>query len=223
MKKIFIIAVVALVIFASCESNSEPKGKTYDVIYKEGDRGPAGGYIFYDCDADNNDVNNGAGPDGLISSKCGWRFLEAAPIDLYDGYEFGGYEKVIEYTSKAIGSGKSNTEILIKNLGSGSYAAKACREYTYKGYDDWFLPSYDELKLMFENLCLQEIGRFRDDVSYGERACYWSSSTMLLEDTTDTDKEYIVSLYAKYQCFGNGLRGNYYRQLKFSVRPIRSF
>ena len=40
--------------------------------------GPAGGYVFYDCDADNDTGN----ADGLISSECGWRYLEAAPNDL---------------------------------------------------------------------------------------------------------------------------------------------
>ncbi len=40
--------------------------------------GPAGGFVFYDCDADNDKGNS----DGLISLECGWRYLEAAPVDL---------------------------------------------------------------------------------------------------------------------------------------------
>lgn len=47
-------------------------------IYFVGMKGPSGGYVFYDCDADNNSGNE----DGLISSECGWRYLEAAPADL---------------------------------------------------------------------------------------------------------------------------------------------
>ena len=42
-----------------------------------GSIGPAGGYVFYDCDADNDNGDD----DGLKSSECGWRFLEAAPND----------------------------------------------------------------------------------------------------------------------------------------------
>ena len=44
--------------------------------------GATGGYVFYDCDFDNDETNDGAGPDGLKSSVCGWRYLEAAPADL---------------------------------------------------------------------------------------------------------------------------------------------
>lgn len=77
-------------------------------IFEVGSLGQAGGYIFYDVDADNGSGN----ADGLISSECGWRFLEAAPADLrvvngvptvdssVDGYSsaekkyiFGYYEK----------------------------------------------------------------------------------------------------------------------------------
>ena len=43
-------------------------------IYEVGGFGPAGGLICYDCDADNSSGNK----DGLISSECGWRFLEAS-------------------------------------------------------------------------------------------------------------------------------------------------
>ena len=46
--------------------------------YIVGDIGPAGGYIIYDCDADNDSGN----ADGMISTNVGWRYLEAAPADL---------------------------------------------------------------------------------------------------------------------------------------------
>ena len=59
--------------------------------YEIGDRGPAGGFIFYDVDADNNDGKNGGrGLDNLTSlttvasgdMPANWKYLEAAPYDI---------------------------------------------------------------------------------------------------------------------------------------------
>ena len=82
-------------------------------------------------------------------------------------------------TSTAIGTGSSNTDAIIVAQGSGSYAAQLCADYsvTVDGitYDDWFLPSKDELNLLYLQHTL--IGGFTDDVTteiYGDY--YWSSS-----------------------------------------------
>jgi hypothetical protein len=82
-------------------------------------------------------------------------------------------------TSTAIGTGSSNTDAIIAAQGSGSYAAQLCADYsvTVDGitYDDWFLPSKDELNLLYLQHTL--IGGFTDDVTteiYGDY--YWSSS-----------------------------------------------
>lgn len=101
-------------------------------------KGPTGGYVFYDCDADNNpNINEGRGRDNLMSSECGWRFLEAAPADLRlikgkptvdssaEGYaeasegnkkfNFGFYRKTPDGENlpidakKEVGTGKENT------------------------------------------------------------------------------------------------------------------
>lgn len=64
--------------FSSELYNFEFMAKNKLGIYEVGFLGQAGGYIFYDVDADNESGN----ADGLISSECGWRFLEAAPADL---------------------------------------------------------------------------------------------------------------------------------------------
>ena len=189
-------------------------------------KGPSGGYVFYDCDADNDSGN----ADGLISSDCGWRFLEAAPEDLSDEYIFGIYRTGSSYestakigTDTAIGTGKINTEALVKAMGVTAinsywggkikevYAARACNDYEYTNvkteikYDDWFLPSKDELKLMYENLYKNGLGSFDGD------EYYWSSS--------EGD-----SRYAWRRCFEYAnLTGTYDRDDSFKVRPIRAF
>ena len=215
--------------------------------YEVGNLGPAGGYIFYDCDADNDSGNQ----DGLRSSECGWRFLEVAPANVKvlngvptvdtsnteyknasTGYVFGYYRILsenlfvndsikyneAECTGRAVGTGKKNTELLVKAMGdsaysyssgpekkTSAYAAKLCDDLVFNGFDDWFLPSKDELNLMYVNLKKAGLGGFADGI-------YWSSS--------DYD------LYtARYQYFGNGYQGNYGDSRSYSnrVRPVRAF
>lgn len=82
----------------------------------------------------------------------------------YDSFIFGYYRKNylgsnenIPNLSYAIGSGKNNTELINKymydNCYEGEkgkskekyYAAWIADEFSYNGYDDWYLPSLDEL------------------------------------------------------------------------------
>ena len=153
-----------------CEK-TKAEYKTYAI----GATGPAGGLIFYDCDADNESGN----ADGLTSSECGWRYLETTAADPESPHICFGYyresdeasNKVVG-TSQGIGTGKENTEKLVAAMGdevysasSGSgktdnYAAKFCNNYSAGGKDDWFLPSREEVELMYSNLYLADLGGF---------------------------------------------------------------
>ena len=189
-------------------------------IFEIGDRGPAGGWIFYDCDEDNSTGN----ADGLISSECGWRYLEAAPSDI-GRYAFGycrpdGTNNNMVGTSQAIGAGRYNTERLVEYMDidgkaysnySGEatyseYAAKKCLDYSHGGYDDWFLPSKDELYLMYQNLHKRVLGSFATPGFNW----YWSSS----EDSSDE---------AWLQRFDVDIQYDYSRNDDFYVRPVRAF
>ena len=72
-------------------------------------------------------------------------------------------------------------------------------------YDDWFLPSKDELDLIFQNLYGNNLGGFSGDD-------YWSSSE------SDADE-------AWNQNFSNGTQGYYNRKYVVvdRVRPVRAF
>ncbi len=122
--------------------------------YKIGERGPAGGWIFYDKG----------------NSKGGWRYLEAAPDDIKGRINWSNGKAVkLGIISSRIGTGKINTAKLVKILGKGSYAAKLCTDYNVGNKNDWFLPSKDELNLMYKNLHLKGLGDFPGEI-------YWSST-----------------------------------------------
>lgn len=132
--------------------------------YSTGDTGPAGGYIFYDCDKDNESGN----ADGLKSDECGWRYLEAAPSEAYPSVSWG--DEIAVKTEAGIGKGKSNTERLLRYAEYNPYcfeAAESAAGYTLNGYDDWFLPSEKELLALYDNETLKN--KFRQK--------YWSSTT----------------------------------------------
>ncbi|MBU4502160.1 MAG: DUF1566 domain-containing protein [Nanoarchaeota archaeon] len=82
-------------------------------------------------------------------------------------------------------------------------AAQLCDALNYGGYTDWFLPSKDELNLMFKNLKVNGIGGFADDD-------YWSSS---VEDAGDAWNQYFLDGTQ----YGNDM------DLKRWVRAVRAF
>lgn len=70
--------------------------------------------------------------------------------------------------STAIGSGNANTNAIIASQGAGSYAAKACADLVSGGYSDWYLPSADELKLLYTNIAIY--------TGMNATTRYWTSS-----------------------------------------------
>jgi hypothetical protein len=75
----------------------------------------------------------------------------------------------------SIGSGSVNTTAIIAQQGAGdptTYAAGLARAYRGGGYDDWYLPSRDELNQLYVNRTA--IGGLHTGVS--DRPYYWSSS-----------------------------------------------
>jgi hypothetical protein len=94
--------------------------------------------------------------------------LIASLSDQSTGIEwYNGVFTTIGTTETAIGTGQANTTTIIANQGAGSYAAQVCADLVIDIYDDWYLPSLDELKLIYPHKTL--IGGFID-------AFYWSSS-----------------------------------------------
>jgi len=140
------------------------------------DIGPAGGYIFYDkgsyLKADFPIVKaagNGTVP--ITPTYSDWRYLEAAPSDqVPSAAVWGCYGTLISGADgTAVGTGEQNTIDIEAGCTTPDTAADICANLSLGGYVDWFLPSKDELNLMFTNLKVFGVGDFAG--SY-----YWSSS-----------------------------------------------
>jgi len=152
-----------------------------------GDTGPGGGKVFY-----------------IASGVC----YEAPTSDqstVIRKYKWGCYGTEISGADgTAIGTGYQNTQAILAGCEERPIASSVCSSLTLGGKSDWFLPSKDELNLMYENLYLVVGGFFTDHV-------YWSSS-----ETSD--------YYAWYQDFYNG--GQYTNWPKSNsgrVRAVRAF
>ena len=116
-------------------------------LVKIGDEGPAGGIVFYIAD------------DGMHG-------LEAAPGDLGPaqwGCDFG----IEGALGTVIGTGAQNTSDILDECAQRNNAAGRAGGFTYNGYADWFLPSLDELRMLF--LRRGVVGGFAGDP-------YWTST-----------------------------------------------
>lgn len=183
--KLLLITSTLLILLTGCPTNPA-------VQYPVGGEGPAGGIIFYDDEAD--------GTDDIPGYRYLEAAPEDLSINATTTFIFGFYKdpdstqpKEVSGTSQDLGTGMNNTTLLVTAMaenayptvnfnGDGeaddvvsgsptdSYAAKLCADYELNGYDDWFLPSLDELQEMYVQLHQNNLGSFTADLNY------WSSS-----------------------------------------------
>ena len=183
---------------------------------KFGDRGPANGWIFYDVDADNDSGNK----DGLISSVCGWRYLEAAESDLTNGsdnrfawgskYTYGSTRDQSLIRTE-IGAGKDLTDYYRSHRGGYFYAAEACYTYTSSnGVGGWFLPSRNELMAMYALMTAGK-GNFDWPVTY------WSSSV-----SNQTGTGYKMAIDVSFYRYDSEADSSLHTA-RYHLRPARRF
>jgi TolB-like protein len=164
-------------------------------VYKIGDTGPGGGKIFY--------VSEGGFTLTADGTTC--HYLEAAPVNQGNlRWATSRYEGTQMGTEEAIGTGKSNTEVILATDISAP-AAEACKDYRGGGKGDWFLPSLAELAQLHKNR------RVVDGLGASN---YWSS----------TQGYYAYSYsYAWFLNFSNGDQSEGHKDNTYTVRAVRAF
>jgi len=130
--------------------------------------------------------------------------LIAAAGDQSTGAQWGCYGMNILGTSTALGTGQANTNHILYHCSTAGIAARICDEFFIGIYNDWYLPSRDELNKLYENR--YAIGGF--DYSYNSD--YWSSS------------QYDAH-YAMDQSFFDGAFWYTHKNQYYNVRAVRSF
>lgn len=159
------------------------------------DIGPAGGYIFY--------TNANWATDH-------WKYMEAAAGDVGTAQWSAPAYEASGATYTAIGSGKTNTQLILNGSYSAAIAQK-CLNYsaTNNGivYEDWFLPSKDELYQVYLNLySITNVGGF----STGSYVMYWSSSE------SGTQNAWCL-------VFDSGSQESWVKGNSGYIRPVRKF
>ncbi len=153
--------------------------KLYGKLYQ-------GGYLFY------LNTNNGTGMVAATTENSGapWGCLGT---------------EIKDARGEMVGDGQANTTAILANCTQAGIAALLCDELTLDGKSDWFLPSIDELNLMYTNLHVNGHGDFADDI-------YWSSTEFAP-----------ASSGAWYYRFKEGEKVGYDKAFNTYVRAARAF
>ncbi len=142
--------------------------------------------------------------------RTGKHGLVAAPRDQSTGLQwYNGFYSNAHADGTEVGKGQINTTSIIKYQGAGFYAATLCDRLVIGKYSDWFLPSKDELALMYKNIGAGASGPLKNKGNFAARI-YWSSS----EYDNDT---------VWHQSFADGKQGTYDKYGGFYVRSVRVF
>ena len=214
------IALVSIASLVSTEARAVLPTCAQGGVCRVGNFGPGGGRIVYDA-----------------GSLQWWgRYLEAISVPSGAGRRWSLQPTTSLYANdvtgrahidaKAVGYGRTNTAAIIAQSGPGNYAASFADSYVHNGYDDWFLPSKDELNAVYNTHAVKGVPRV-------VRAAYWSSSEnsanyawyqMFQDGTQFTDESGVGAIAGIKQLTRNRLhRGSGWPSLPFQLMAMRSF
>jgi|WetSurMetagenome_2_1015567.scaffolds.fasta_scaffold01988_9 hypothetical protein len=143
-----LIVMGMVIIFAgNCKKDETEDNRTYKVGENYG-----GGVVFYVDDT---------GKHGLIAALN--------DVTGTGSIAWGCQGTNIPGTGTAKGTGQANTAAIVNGCATAGIAARLCDQLNLNGFDDWYLPSKDELDLIYDNLKVTGKSDFSNFL-------YWSSS-----------------------------------------------
>jgi hypothetical protein len=186
---LFLMGALTL-LTTSCDKEDDGNGdaQTIEIGTSYG-----GGIIFY---------VDGTGKHGLIAALNDQTSAESIAWGCEGTYISG--------TGTAVGTGKTNTTAIVAGCNATGLAARLCDQLELNGYSDWFLPSKDELNLMYQNLHAQGLGNFSNFL-------YWSSSEV------DADNIWAQNFWDESPFFDPGGQYVVGKVGDMFARAIRSF
>ena len=189
--------------------------------------------LGYDCEGTFTEYVVGMEAEGgfvFYVDESGQHGLVAVLEDLDGQFEWGCYEEGLFSTSDiAIGAGYQNTMNILdygcETVSGDITATEAAFGYEVGVYNDWYLPSQEELKKMYYTIGQEST---TDNLAGFESGWYWSS-TSIYEPFNSTESAIGILLSSDYQEYGLFLFNEFHnpamnmRYYNRSVRPIRSF
>ncbi|MEA3448684.1 MAG: DUF1566 domain-containing protein [Bacteroidota bacterium] len=148
--------------------------------------------------------------------ESGKHGLVCAIEDISDAMRWNaGTHGLTRATGSGIYAGLMNTQLIISghvSIGDDGdpYAASLCNEYTFEEYGDWYLPSDQELLLMYNNKDVIDVTAANNGGSAFTTDIYWSSTEGVLTNARDC-------------YFSNGNLVWEGKAFENRVRPIRKF
>lgn len=220
MRKILLACTLGISIFAVSQQPAIAASCAQGGACAVGNRGPGGGTIVFDA-----------------GSVQWWgQYLEALPLATGSGLPWSlkptislypnDTTKRLHIDAKGIGMGRTNTTNIVAQSGPGQYAAAFVDNLVVNNYDDWFLPSVDELNAMYFTRAVKGVPKM-------SAVAYWSSSEnsanyawyQLFQDGTQfTDESGVGAIAGIKQLTRNRLhRGSGFPSLPFRLVAMRSF
>ncbi|MCH8546286.1 MAG: DUF1566 domain-containing protein [Cryomorphaceae bacterium] len=145
------------------------------------------------------------GPGGLIIwlDGSGGGLVAAPESTEWTNVQWGCGGTLVNASAQNEGQGSANTTAILNGCSEADIAAALCNELVYDGYEDWFLPSRNELGRMYINLKDKNLGGLSSEF-------YWSS--------TEVDDN--AAIFAD---FNNGGLSSGDKSNSFRVRAVRAF
>ncbi|MCC5938209.1 MAG: DUF1566 domain-containing protein [Lunatimonas sp.] len=163
---VFVLLLGLVVIGASCERIAEIELEIPEI--GETKEGGSVGYILRSSDP------------GYVEGEV-HGIIVSPEVEVFES-QWGCFGTAVTGTSTGVGTGKTNTELVIafhdnlpdyynnptqcSELNDGTVAAKLADLFNVNGYDDWYMPSREEMRILYENR--EAIGGFVEEE-------YWSS------------------------------------------------